>query len=343
MFNKAVDKFDPILEQDKVYIFCKGTVKVANQKFTSIKNDYCLTFSPFSEINPTKDDSHISKTAFNFSTLKEVEFIGEGKSLDLMGIVVSISEATSFSLKNGGAKDKRDYVLVDNSVDEGIKVWVTLWGVPSKYAFQIGTVVAFKGLRVTKYRGVTLNGGDYTEVYEGSKLGLKQVNKLLAWYKDAKNNLDCIRSLTEVDEGGEKRPINSNVRLIAEVNSFAEKDLSKNSNVRYYVNAHVEMIRSDPKMVYMACPSCKKRMNEEDSGCTSWRWERCDMVSPSPIPTYILSVKLTDSSGSLWIKIYGDSALPIMNNMTADKFKQYLDISDESREQEIFWSFPSIK
>ena len=59
------------------------------------------------------------------------------------------------------------------------------------------------------------------------------------------------------------------------------------------------------------------------------------MVSSSPIPTYILSVKLTDSSGSLWTKIYGDSALPMMNNMTADKFKQYLDISDESREQEI--------
>lgn len=201
--------------------------------------------------------------------------------------------------------------------------------------FQPGTVVAFKGLRVTTFRQMTLNGGDHTEVYEASKLGLKQASKLLSWYKQVKNSLDAARSLTLMDEGTDKRPVNSNVRLIAEICSAAEKDLAKNPGVRYYVNAHVEMIRSDPKMVYMACPSCKKRMNEEDSGCTSWRCERCDMVSQSPVPTYILTVKLTDSSGSLWVKIYGDSALPVMNNMTADKFKQYLDISDESREQEI--------
>lgn len=40
LFNKAVELFDPHLEQDKVYIFSKGTVKVANTKFTSIKNEY---------------------------------------------------------------------------------------------------------------------------------------------------------------------------------------------------------------------------------------------------------------------------------------------------------------
>jgi len=66
IFNKAVEKFDPILEQDKVYIFCKGQVKIANQKFTAIKNDYSLTFNPYSEITVTDDDSSISKTAFNF-------------------------------------------------------------------------------------------------------------------------------------------------------------------------------------------------------------------------------------------------------------------------------------
>lgn len=110
------------MEQDKVYVFCKGTVKVANQKFTSIRNDYCVTFSPFSEITATSEDSQISKTAFSFVTLKEIEHIGEGKSLDLVGVVVSISDATSFSLKNGGTKDKRDYVLLDNSDDGGIKV-----------------------------------------------------------------------------------------------------------------------------------------------------------------------------------------------------------------------------
>lgn len=43
-FKEAVDKFYGILEQGKIYLFANGAVKLANKKFTSIKNDYCLTF-----------------------------------------------------------------------------------------------------------------------------------------------------------------------------------------------------------------------------------------------------------------------------------------------------------
>ena len=59
------------------------------------------------------------------------------------------------------------------------------------------------------------------------------------------------------------------------------------------------------------------------------------MTSSNPIPTYIISVKLTDSTDSLWVRLYGENALPIMNGMTPDKFKQYLNLGDETREQEI--------
>ena len=168
-----------------------------------------------------------------------------------MGIITSISEVSSFTLKNGGSKDKRDFTLLDSSEDGGIKVRVTLWGVSAKYVFQPGSVVAFKGLRITNYKGVTLNGGDYTEVFDGSKLGNKLTSPLLSWYNEVKDNLESVKSLTETDEG-EKRPVNSNVRLIREINSTAERDLAVNQQVRYYINAHVEMIRSDPKMIYMA-------------------------------------------------------------------------------------------
>lgn len=255
VFNKAVDKFDPILEQDKVYVFCKGTVKIANQKFTSIKNEYCLNFSPYSEISLTKDDSSISKTAFSFVTLREVKSKGEGKSVDFIGIVLSASEVASVSIKSGGTKDKRDFEIMDDSEDGGIKTRVTLWGLPAKkFAFKPGTIVAFKGLRISQFRGITLNGGDYTGVYEGSGLKEKRVQELTKYYRAVGSNLDSVKSLTETDEG-EKRAVNSNVRLIKEINTMAERDLVNNPMVRYYLNGHIEMIRNDPRMVYMACPS----------------------------------------------------------------------------------------
>jgi replication factor A1 len=250
-------------------------------------------------------------------------------------VVISSTEPASITLKSGGSKDKKDYEIMDNSVDGGLRVCVTLWGIPAKkFNFQPGTVVAFKGLRVTNFKGKTLNGGDYTGVYEASKLKLKEYQTLVNYYRSVSDNLDSIRSLTET-EGFQKKTNNYNVRLIGEINENVETDLMNDPQTRYYVNAHVEMIRNDANMVYMACPSCKKKMNQEDSGYTAWKCERCDMTTTDPVPTYILSVKLVDTTGCLWTRVYGENAVPIMGNMTADKFKHFLELSDETREQEI--------
>lgn len=59
------------------------------------------------------------------------------------------------------------------------------------------------------------------------------------------------------------------------------------------------------------------------------------MTTQTPTPTYILSVKFSDGTGSIWVRVYGDSALPIMNQMTPEKFKVYLDLNEETREQEV--------
>ena len=40
VFKEAVDKFDPILEEGKVFVLSGGQIKLANLKYTSIKNNY---------------------------------------------------------------------------------------------------------------------------------------------------------------------------------------------------------------------------------------------------------------------------------------------------------------
>ncbi len=42
--EEAAKKFAPLLKENKVFLFANGSVKLANKKYTSIKNDYCLTF-----------------------------------------------------------------------------------------------------------------------------------------------------------------------------------------------------------------------------------------------------------------------------------------------------------
>jgi replication factor A1 len=44
-FNDQATFLDGLLELDGIFTFSGGYVKLANKRFTSIKNDYCLTFS----------------------------------------------------------------------------------------------------------------------------------------------------------------------------------------------------------------------------------------------------------------------------------------------------------
>lgn len=55
-FNEAATKYADILAENKVFLFSGGQVKIANKKFTSIKNDYSLTFDQNSEIKEVQED-----------------------------------------------------------------------------------------------------------------------------------------------------------------------------------------------------------------------------------------------------------------------------------------------
>jgi replication factor A1 len=58
-FNDAALKFDEILKPNQVYLFSNGQIKMANKKFSSIKNDHCITFDINAEIEPADDDKQI--------------------------------------------------------------------------------------------------------------------------------------------------------------------------------------------------------------------------------------------------------------------------------------------
>jgi hypothetical protein len=49
MFNDAALKFDNIIEEGKVYVIKYGKVRIANKLYTSVPNEYNLTFDINSE------------------------------------------------------------------------------------------------------------------------------------------------------------------------------------------------------------------------------------------------------------------------------------------------------
>ena len=71
-FNEAADNFEPKVHENKVYLFSNGVVKMANKRFTSIKNDFCIVFEKNAQINEVPDDGSIAEQAFDFTDIKNI-------------------------------------------------------------------------------------------------------------------------------------------------------------------------------------------------------------------------------------------------------------------------------
>ena len=91
MFKDTVDKFESILEQGCVYTFSNGQVKLANLRYTSVKNDYGLVFDIHSKIEKVADDESIQSVSYNFKNMNEQNYRelirtgADSKNLSLSG------------------------------------------------------------------------------------------------------------------------------------------------------------------------------------------------------------------------------------------------------------------
>ena len=125
-FNDLADKYDDILIENKIYLISNGTVKIANQKYSSIKNDYCINFDRSSEIQEIEDDTKIQLQGFSFVGIEQINELEQMKTVDATGVIIQVGGVSSFQPKNGNpAKDKRTLTLADES---GLIINLTLWG-----------------------------------------------------------------------------------------------------------------------------------------------------------------------------------------------------------------------
>lgn len=60
---------------------------MANQKYTSIKNDYSIVFDKNSTIEPATDDASIMTQGFCFITIDEVNQLEQMRTIDAIGLI----------------------------------------------------------------------------------------------------------------------------------------------------------------------------------------------------------------------------------------------------------------
>lgn len=81
------EKYDTMIKENGVYLFSNGTVKIANSKYSSIKNDYCVVFDRSSEIQEVEDDSKIKGKGFCFITLDQINEMEQQRSVDVIAVI----------------------------------------------------------------------------------------------------------------------------------------------------------------------------------------------------------------------------------------------------------------
>jgi len=100
-FNEAAHNFEPIVQENRVYLFSNGVVKMANKRFTSIKNDFCIVFEKNAQIIKVVDDGSIAEQAFDFTLIKDIQEIMQLVTIDVCGVVTEISDKETVNLRNG--------------------------------------------------------------------------------------------------------------------------------------------------------------------------------------------------------------------------------------------------
>lgn len=292
---------------------------MANKRFTSIKNDFTITFEEHANIQEQNDDGSIAAQAFEFVAIKDIQDEQANRTIDLCCLVAEVSEADTIKLKSGAEKLRRQVTLAD---DSNCAIGLTIWGSMCDKLTEsdVGKVVAIKGVRVSDYLGKSLNSADdHSTLF--TTLEHERVRKLRAWYGQQRPfSLEEFRNLTlqkdrpnqqmnePIDRAEQK---NSNLNLISEINEAVQRENDTDQQHFYFVNGYISRIKNDERIFYPACmtENCRRKVVEEAQG---FRCENCQKSFMSYRPTYMITAKLSDFTDSIYVNFAREQGDKIM-------------------------------
>ena len=127
-FKNACDRFFPLLSEGNVYYFSGGKLKAStNSQYSSIKNNYELTFDERSDIIECFDVSDIKEIPLEFVSIMDIQNKEVNAMIDILVIIKHASDVSTIISQKQGGKElfKRELTLIDASNAE---IRLTIWG-----------------------------------------------------------------------------------------------------------------------------------------------------------------------------------------------------------------------
>nr|AAH70559.1 LOC397937 protein [Xenopus laevis] len=303
-FNEQADKFFSIIEVNKVYYFSKGTLKIANKQYTSVKNDYEMTFNSETSVIPCDDSADVPMVQFEFVSIGELESKNKDTVLDIIGVCKNVEEVTKVTIKSNNREvSKRSIHLMDSS---GKVVSTTLWGEDAdKFDGSRQPVVAIKGARLSDFGGRSLSVLSSSTVMINPDI--PEAFKLRAWF-DSEGQVVEGTSISE-SRGGGTGGGNTNWKSLLEVKN---ENLGHGEKADYFTSVATIVYLRKENCLYQACPSqdCNKKVIDQQNGL--FRCEKCNKEFPNFKYRLILSANIADFGENQWITCFQESAESIL-------------------------------
>lgn len=298
-FNNEVDKFHSLIEQGKVYYISKGTLKIANKQFSSLKNDYEMTLNGETTISPCEDSHDVPMVQCDFVSIADLESREKDTIVDVIGVCKNTEDVTRIMTKNSREVSKRNIQLMDMS---GRIIQLTMWGSDAETFDGSGQpILAIKGARLSDFGGRSLSS-----LYSSTIMinpDIPEAYKLRGWYDKEGHAMDG-QSMTELRGPGGGGG-NTNWKTLAEVKN---EHLGHGDKADYFsCIATIVYIRKE-NCLYQACPSkdCNKKVVDQQNGM--YRCEKCDKEFPDFKYRLMLSANIADFGDNQWVTCFQESA-----------------------------------
>lgn len=307
-FNDMADKLNEKLQEGKVYYVSKARLQPAKPQFSNLSHPYELSMDRETVIEECYDESNVPKTHFDFIKLSTIQNQENNSSVDVVGIIQTVNPHFELTSRAGKKFDRRDISIVD---DSGYSISVGLWNQQAlEFNLPEGSVVAFKGVRVTDFGGKSLSMGFTSTMIPNPEI--PEAYSLKGWFDTTGHNANFASLKQDPGMGASTSNLMKFISQRITIATAQEQNLGRNDKGDFFsVRAAVSFLKVD-NFAYPACnkDSCNKKVISQPDD--TWRCEKCDSNNESPDWRYMLTISVIDETGQMWLTLFNDQARELL-------------------------------
>ena len=315
-FKADADNWYNKIEVDKVYSVSGGRIKMADQKFNSVKSEYEITFdgtTRFVELDEA--DDRFGGLTYHFVSLEDLENTKENSTVDIVAIVKMMEPVQDVTTKKG-AMSRRRVQLVDKSQK---MTELTMWGEEAEKFPDSAQdhVITVKDARVGEYQGrkqLSLLQSSILKIAPNDP----EAVALQSWYDSEGSHMEFHAGF-----GGSSEFTTRMLYLKAVDDQGLGQSTEKADWFTFYGMA--TKLNLERPVYYLACPNpdCRGKKVDEHEG--EYICQKCQKQITEPLYRYNFSVVVADFTGRTYISVFGDEEGKTIFGCSAAEWAQLTD------------------